>query len=74
VAGLCAAFVAMLCRAFSRSESRYSCDISSSPSSSESFALSDSDSEDECDEEEELDDADDREGDLENIVRSVGSD
>jgi len=62
----------MLFRAFSRSESRYSCDISSSPSSSELSALSNSDSEDECDSEEELDDADDREGDLEKSLRWTG--
>src|SRR5712672_1277184 len=62
----------MLFRAFSRSESRYSCNISSSPSSPELSALSNSDSEDECDSEEELDDADDIEGDLEKSLRWTG--
>jgi len=69
----CIAFEAMLLRAFSRSELRYSCDTLSS-SSSELSPPSDSDSKEECDEEEdELEDADDGEGELENSARSTES-
>lgn len=67
-------FEAMLLRAFSRSESRYSCDTSSSPSSelSPPSDSSDSDSEEEYDEDG-LEDADDGEGELENSARSTES-
>lgn len=65
----------MLLLAFSRSESRYSCDISSSLSSSELSSPSDSesDSEDECSDEDGSEDEDDAEGEREMSPRSTES-
>ena len=65
-------FEAMLLRAFSRSESRYSCDTSSSSSSELSSSDSDSEEEDECDEDE-LEEGDDLEGEIENLAHPVDS-
>lgn len=60
------AFEAILLRAFSRSESRYSCDTSSSSSSE--VSSSDSDSEEEERDEDGLADVDDGEGELEDLA------
>ena len=66
------AFEAMLLRAISRSESRYSWDTSSSSSSELSSSDSDSEEEEECDEDE-LEEGDDGEGELENPAHSADS-
>ena len=71
----CTAFAAMLFLAFSSSELRYSCEISSSPSSSELSSPSDSgsDSEDECSDEDGPEDEDDAEGEGEVSLHSTES-
>ena len=72
----CTAFAAMLLLAFSRSELRYSCDISSSLSSSELSSPSDSESdssEDECSDGDGPEDEDDAEGEGEMSPRSTES-
>ena len=66
----CVAFEAILFRAFSRSESRYSCDTSSSEPWSELSPLSESDSDEEYDDDEGLEDAEDGEGEREIPTRS----
>ena len=63
------AFEAILFRAFSRSESKYSCDTSSEPWS-ELFPPSESDSDEEYDDDEGLEDAEDGEGEREIPARS----
>ena len=64
------AFKAMLLRAFSRSESRYSCVTSSFSSSELSSSDSDSEEEEECDEDG-LEDVDDGEEELKNPAHSA---
>lgn len=64
------AFEAMLLRALSSSESRYSCDTSSSSSSE--LSSSDSDSDEECDEDG-LEDVEDGEVELENPAHFADS-